>query len=298
MNDEDEKIEVAVDEAPEDGVEVEASGSAPAKTGNVDQQENRQVDPEEAIAALKNQLENERRAREEAEHMARRAAEQANAAYVEVEDTNIQLVNTAIDTVKRENELLTSNYAEAMSMQDYERAAKIQATMASNSAKLLQLENGLREMHNAPRRPVAPVAPSASAQLDQIINAVSPRSATWLRNNKTHINDDRMIKKMFRAHEDAIDDGVEPDSDAYFSYIENRLGINSAKAAETPMSAAAKPVRQAPPPSAPVNRESSSRSNTVRLTRAEAETAKMLGMTETEYAKHKIALQKEGKLPH
>jgi phage I-like protein len=32
------------------------------------------------------------------------------------------------------------------------------------------------------------------------------------------------------------------------------------------------------------------------LSRAEADTAKMLGMTEKEYALHKIALQKEGKL--
>jgi len=113
------------------------------------------------------------------------------------------------------------------------------------------------------------------------------------------LSDERMIKKMFRAHEDAVDDGVEPDSDAYFRYIEQRLGLGSKEQDDNPMSSASKPVqRQAAPPSAPVNRESSSRSNTVRLTRAEADTAKMLGMTETEYAKHKIALQKEGKLPH
>lgn len=297
MNDEDEKIEVSIDETSDESIEVDTSGAETAKADVSDQQEVA-TDPSEAINALKAQLEAEKQARAEAERIARRAAEQAQAAMGEVDDTNIQLVNTAIDTVKRDNDLLTSNYAEAMSMGDYERAAKIQATMASNSAKLLQLENGLREMQTAPKRqPIAPPAP-ASSQIDQIISAVSPRSATWLRSNKEHINDARMINKMFRAHEDAVDDGIEPDSDAYFRFIEGRLGINSNQAAEAPMSAAAKPARQAPPPSAPVNRESSNRSNTVRLTRAEAETAKMLGMTETEYAKHKIALQKEGKLSH
>lgn len=296
MADEDEKIEITVEEAHEDAAEAVSGAEQEASNGA----QNHAVDTQDAINTLKAQLEAEKRAREEAETLARRAAQQANAAYGEVEDTNIQLVNTAIDTVKRDNDILTSNYAEAMSMGDYERAAKIQATMASNSAKLLQLENGLREMQNAPRRaPVENVPPPASVQLDQIISAVSPRSASWLRNNKTQLSDDRMIKKMFRAHEDAIDDGIEADSDAYFSYIEQRLNIGGRAEADNPMSSASKPVqRQAAPPSAPVNRESSSRSNTVRLTRAEADTAKMLGMTETEYAKHKIALQKEGKLPH
>ena len=296
MADEEEKIEITIDETQDDASEA-ASGSEEASS---DSKQANAIDPQDAINSLRAQLEAEKRAREEAETLARQAAQQANAAYGEVEDTNIQLVNTAIDTVKRDTEILTANYAEAMSMGDYERAAKIQATMASNSAKLLQLENGLREMQNAPRRPqVQNVPPPATVQLDQIISAVSPRSASWLRNNKTQLADDRMIKKMFRAHEDAIDDGVEADSDAYFQYIEQRLGLNSTKDAENPMSSAAKPVqRQAAPPSAPVNRESSARSNTVRLTRAEADTAKMLGMTEKEYAQHKIALQKEGKLPH
>lgn len=296
MADEDEKIEITVEETHEDAAEAVSGAEQEAP----DSAQNHAIDTQDAINTLKAQLEAEKRAREEAETLARRATQQANAAYGEVEDTNIQLVNTAIDTVKRDNDILTSNYAEAMSMGDYERAAKIQATMASNSAKLLQLENGLREMQNAPKRaPVENVPPPASVQLDQIINAVSPRSANWLRNNKTTLSDDRMIKKMFRAHEDAVDDGVEPDSDAYFKYIEQRLGLGAKEEADNPMSSASKPVqRQAAPPSAPVNRESSNRANTVRLTRAEADTAKMLGMTETEYAKHKIALQKEGKLPH
>ena len=296
MADEEEKIEVTVDETHDDAAEVVSS----AEQAPEDSKQDHAIDPQDAINSLRAQLEAEKQARAEAETMARRAAQQANAAYGEVEDTNIQLVNTAIDTVKRDNDILTSNYAEAMSMGDYERAAKIQATMATNSAKLLQLENGLREMQNAPKRsPVENVPPPASVQLDQIIGAVSPRSASWLRNNKAQLADDRMIKKMFRAHEDAIDDGVEADSDAYFRYIEQRLGLGSKEEADNPMSSASKPVqRQAAPPSAPVNRETNARSNTVRLTRAEADTAKMLGMTETEYAKHKIALQKEGKLPH
>jgi phage I-like protein len=65
------------------------------------------------------------------------------------------------------------------------------------------------------------------------------------------------------------------------------------------MSAAAKPVqRSAPPAAAPVNRGNGTRPGVVKLSGVEAETAKMLGMTEKEYALNKLALQREGKLPN
>jgi hypothetical protein len=62
------------------------------------------------------------------------------------------------------------------------------------------------------------------------------------------------------------------------------------------MSSASRPAPRPAPPAAPVNRSSSPRNNTVRLSAAEAETAKMFGMTEQEYAKHKLALKREGKI--
>lgn len=64
------------------------------------------------------------------------------------------------------------------------------------------------------------------------------------------------------------------------------------------MSSASKPVNKAPPPPAPVERYNNTRSNVVRLTRAEAEMAVALGMTDKEYAIHKRELQKQGKLPN
>ena len=109
---------------------------------------------------------------------------------------------------------------------------------------------------------------------------------------------------MFRAHEDAMDDGIAPDSDEYFQYIEQRLGIrrnmdeqDTRTSAESPMSSAAAPKRAVQPSPAPVSR-GSSRPNVMRLTAAEAETASALGMTPEEYAKNKNLLQKEGRYGH
>ena len=151
--------------------------------------------------------------------------------------------------------------------------------------------------------PVKPVS-SPSDVIEQIAAGATPKSAEWLRSSKEFLRGEREIRKMFRAHEDAIDDGLAPDSDEYFEYIEQRLGIrknmdeqDTKTSAESPMSAAAAPKRSVQPPPAPVSR-GSSRPNVMRLTAAEAETASALGMTPEEYAKNKVLLQKEGRYGH
>jgi hypothetical protein len=260
-------------------------------------------DPAQAIEKLKKKLKKEKEARREAEERAQRATFQAQKATVEVEDTQMHLVANAIETIKRDNEILTANYADSMRNGDYETAARIQLTMNQNSTNLKQLEDGhVRMQEEARNKPVAPPEPpqplKPKQQIDQIIGQVSKPSAQWLRDNRDHFEDERTINKMFRAHGDAVDDGIEPDTPEYFTYIEKRLGFKQDEYGGSPMSSAAKPSsRQAPPPSAPVNRDSG-RANVAHLTRAQADTAKALGMTEKEYATHMIALQKEGRLTH
>jgi hypothetical protein len=260
-------------------------------------------DPLKAIEKLKKKLKKEKEARQEAEERAQQAAFQAQKASYEVEDTQMHLVANAIETIKRDNEILTANYAESMRNGDYETAARIQMTMNQNESNLKQLESGhLRMQEEVRNKPAPPAEPpqvlKPKQRVDQIIEQVSKPSAQWLKENRDRFDDDKIINKMFRAHGDALDDGIEPDTAEYFRFIENRLGFKQDEHGGSPMSSAAKPTsRQAPPPSAPVNRDSG-RTNVAHLTRAQADTAKALGMTEKEYATHMIALQKEGRLTH
>jgi hypothetical protein len=266
--------------------------------------EDGEEDVESQLKSLKNRLEKERQARKEAEDRARQAQQKLHNAYNEVEDTNLQLVNSAIDTVKRDNDILKSHYAAAMAAGDYEKSAEIQETLAANSAKLLQLENGRHAMENKPK-----TAPQVSSDpVEQFASQLSSRSAEWIRKNPQCVTDPRLMQKMVAAHNLAVADGYQPDTDDYFSVIEDTLKLNRREKRQemqdqqnedSPLSSASKPVpRQAPPPPAPANRNGSTRPNVVRLTSAEAETARMFGMTDVEYAKHKVALQKEGKLPN
>lgn len=262
------------------------------------------IEPEEGITELKKRLEIERLARQEAERRAHEASKQAKKASSETKDANYQLVVNAIETIKGRSEALKRAYTEAMNVGDYEKSASIQEALAINANQLSELKKGKKalkqQLENAEKQQeIKPMAPPQGEIVDQLAASVSPRSAAWLKSHRDNIRNERDVRKMFRAHEDAIDDGIEPDTDDYFSYIEQRMGLRSepAQKEESPLSSASAPVvrKPSPPPSAPVSR-GGQRPNVVRLTRDQVEMAKMMGMTEAEYAKNMVALQREGKI--
>jgi len=280
VDDEDDALEITED----DGREVSSAN----------------MTPEQAIAKMEEQLKEERKARKEAEKLARDAQNHVAKAYNEVDDTNKQLVHTAIENLERDMDVMTTSYAEAMSSGEYERAAKIQRAMTANETKLEQLKYGYSEMQKAPPQRPLPEAPPPSHQevLENIIDSVTPASAQWLRENKSSLRDQNDIQDMFNAHNSAVSRGIAPDTPQYFSFIERRLGIDSQQEEESVMSSASKPTaRKAAPPAAPVNRTSSNK-NAATLTRAEADMAQALGMSHKEYWTHQQALKKEGKLAH
>jgi len=256
---------------------------------------------EDGIQELKMKLEQERTARISAEKQARAAYESAAEAKNEVQDTNLQLVRNAIDTVKRNNDILKYNYSEAMSVGDYTKAAELQETMGMNSAKLMELERGRSHMENAPKV-VAP-APTYEDPVEALASQLSPRSAEWIRRNPQFVRDPRMYQKMVSAHNIALADGYAPDTDDYFNNVEETLRMARRAPVEydeDPTASAAKVTqRRSAPPAAPVSRGGNgmgSRQNAGHLSREEKETARDLGMTEEAYARNKALLKKEGRM--
>ena len=298
-------IEIVLEDAkPEtpDEPKVEVEEETPVEAKKAEKQvEKREVAPEEGIETLRKKLEAEKRRAEEAEKRAREAKQQVAQANKDVKDSNFQLVSNALETAKGRAEALKSAYAEALSVGDHNRVADVQAAMVENESHISELKRGKKalkqQMKEAEANEIQPMERTVDP-IEQMAQTVSPKSASWLRSNRDNLSDERSVRKMFRAHEDAVDDGIEPDSDEYFQFIENRLGWQKSPEPE-PMSEAAAPApkRSAPPPAAPVSR-GGQRPNVVRLSAMEADTAKALGMTPEEYAKNKVLLQKEGRYGH
>lgn len=262
------------------------------------------TDPQTAIEKLQKKLKKERERRKDAERQAQLASYEAQKASYQVEDSNLTLVTNAIETLKRDNEYLKAAYKESMSVGDFDKAAEIQEAMSGNSAKLLQLENGKNVMESRPKQmPQAPVDP-----VEAMASQLSPRSAKWIRKNPQFATDPRLTQKMIAAHNLAVADGYQADSDDYFNYVEDILRVKQMTRQEddddedSALSEASMPKsRRSPPVAAPVSRSSSApgqRPNVVRLTSEEREIAKFNRMTDQEYARYKMQLQKEGKLPN
>jgi hypothetical protein len=261
----------------------------------------RAIEPEEGVETLRAKLEQERNSRLDAERRAQAAAQAAASARTEVADSNLALVTNAIDTLKQNESVLKKSYAEAMSAGDYDRAAEVQAAMSTNSAKLLQLEQGKTALENAPKTQQTPAAAPADP-VEALASQLSPRSAAWVRANPQFARDSRLYAKMIAAHNLAVADGLSADTDEYFEAVEDTLKMRREAPVSRdsdPMSDAAKPVaRRSAPAVAPVSRNNTpgARPNVVRLTSAEREMAQMMGMSDQEYARNKLALQREGKL--
>lgn len=252
----------------------------------------------EYVSNLKQQLEAEKAARREAEKKLHQAAKDVHRSRAEVDDTNLQLVVNAIDTVNRDIELLSQAHTFAMQNGDFERATQIQREMSANEAKLLQLENGREAMQNAPRQPEPEMVPSDP--VEAFASSLSTKSADWVRRHPEYVRDPRLNAKMIAAHNLAVADGIPTDSDDYFASIEETLKIKPRAAqTDTDDQFAAKVVqrRDAAPAAAPANRGGQSRSsNVVRLSAAQIEMAEMMGMKPEDYAKNMVALKKEGKI--
>ena len=296
MSEVEEHIEVVLDEP-----KVEAKSSDEPEIEIKDEKQP-ELAPDEGINELKKRLDAEKRARLEAERRAQQANHQIQKAYGDVNESNLQLISNAIESAKDRSQILKSAYRESMSVGDYDKAAEVQQAMIENDRNLTELKRGKKALKEKIKdTDIQPVAPLEVDPIERMAQAVSPKSAAWLREVRDVLGDERNIRKMFRAHEDAIDEGMEPDTAEYFQFIEGRIGYRRAEAEEqNPMSAASAPTqkRSVSPPAAPVSRGNGTRPGVIRLTRAQAETARDLGMTEKEYAQQMLALQKEGKLPN
>jgi len=293
-NNKEEELIVELPEEHKDEIKVEVAESEPVEAGP--------SDADLALKHLKEQLEAANRARVEAEYRAQESDRQAQKADMNTQQANLYTISSAIDAQKREVEIQKATLAAALSNGDHQQAAEIQYAMSETSSRLQQLQLGKealeKEIKNPPQKQYqAPVDP-----VEQFASQLSPRSAAWVRAHPQCVTDPRLQQKMIAAHNIAVADGIPADSDDYFQFVEDTLKISPKRqeAQESAMSDASAPVqRRTAPPATPVSRSGTGTGRqTARLTKEEAEMAKMMGQTPEEYAKKKLELIAEGRITH
>lgn len=278
---------------------------------------------EKALLELKRQYEHQKRvadaerdARRQAEFYAQQQAQQVGYARTEVQDSNLKIILNAIDATEQAAASAERDYAEAMAAQDFALAARAQRAIAQAESHLLQLQNGRQRLEESLQQPAegsiyAPPVPSFEPQIPQdpvemYAEKLAPRSAQWLRSHPEAV---QKIGRLTRAHQDALEDGLEPESDNYFRYIESRLGYDDSprqesRSSEQPAQTPRRSIASAPVTSSAssLSSRSSGNSNTMVLSPAEVEMA-ILAEPEMprdraieSYARNKAYLIKQGKL--
>ena len=268
-------------------------------------------DREDAISDLKKQLERqkaeaetEKRARLQAEQLAREQFQAATTAKGEVEDSNLRVIINAIDATEQAAAGAERAYADAMGQNDYVAASKAQRAMAQAEAQLLQLNNGksaLEERLKAQKEQQKSGHQPEIRQIDQnqdpvelLASRLTPKSAEWVRAHPTCIQN---VNKLTAAHQSAVElEGIEVESPEYFAYIEQKLGIGHSD----------RPVQKKSMSSAPVNTASSGGGrqpgNTMTLSASEVEFAIIdspdlpRDKAIEKYARNKAQLIREGKM--
>ena len=293
------------------GTTLDEIATSPEVEKKADVEEKAPIPESEGIEELRRKLEAaEARARDN-ERVAVDLANRAQAEFQRAEQSDLQVIDAGISTIARENEILKANMQHYMRTQNYEKVAEIQEKLAENATYKRELEAGKQAaeaaLRNAPKQPVTP--PRSSDPVEAFASQLPQASADWIRKNPDYVTNTKLNKDLRRAHEDAVDDGHAIDSPGYFRFIESKLGISGQssgasrrvdESANEPLSNASSAAsRRTAPPAAPVNNSMSSDGSErgrVRLTRAEADAARLADLTPEQYYKNKMALQKEGRI--
>lgn len=307
----DDEIELVTDDEPiASPPEIVTAPAAEAKP------EPEKDDVDEAVAALKKQVEDERLLRVAAENKA--ADHATDAANVRKELTSFRsrehenqfnLVVSQLDAVTKDADNIQAQLAQAFANGDYEKASGLQRQLSRLESRADQLEQGRDALEArkivAPDENAQPIKTTES--LDPVGDAINKLNIsfvekTWLNKHPDVVTDSKKWQSLIAIASYAINaKGFAAGTPEYFSFIENELGYAK------PSAVMPKPEeREAPAPrqterktySAPPSREASpmngqkQNGSKIRLSPEQREAAKASGLSDAEYAKNLINLGK------
>lgn len=254
-----------------------------------------------AAQAARDEAARERQARERAE---------ADVAKVRTDltESNVSAVDSALAAAKAEADNFQREQQTAFEAGDFKAASDAGRKMARAEATISRLEEGKANLIE--RKTEQPKREDRQAVQQQ-----ETRSQAWLRTHPNYnIPGSSENFEAIAAHNKAMAKRIAVDSDAYFDFVETELGL---KASPKPNGAERQPEnRTRAMPGAPVSRDDTPTGGQpsptrVTLTRGEVEAAEhtltwnytdpKIGAVKgqpigtKEYARRKIAMQKEGR---
>jgi len=212
---------------------------------------------------------------------AQQAEREAAQSRTQVAESQRTTVDSGIAAAKSEADAAEEAYKAAFEAGNAIDAAKAQRRMSRAEADLALLEQAKGDLAEPTTQRRTEQREPTQQQPDPIEAFINSRTAptqTWLRAHRDYLTDPKKNAKMQAAHFDAESEGFALDSTQYFDHIERFLGMKKdAEPAKTNGAAEAQVSQRRPTaPVAPVTPSGggmSGESNTVKLTRGEADAA-------------------------
>ncbi len=238
---------------------------------------------------LKAQAEKDRKEAETARAQAAEAARSADTYRRQVEESSVEVrkvsiaaIDSGIAHTKNNIATLKAEIQRCASMGEWDRFADAQEALSQNTMHLQQLlQNRSQTESGTGRAPVLPA--SADDDAEKFISQLTAPSQAWVRSHKDDVfSSASRYNKMIAAHNMAVADGYQPDTDAYFGEIDKYMGYTQKQSALTftpradaqsnqSQQRASSTVPSAPP--ARINPGQPLRNDQMRLSKEQMETA-------------------------
>lgn len=205
-------------------VEIEAeetpSGSTTTAASTEDKPVEKTEDASEVIKAQTEEyeanLERERQAKKEAEERAAKAEREAAEARTRVASSEIETIEAAVAIAEKNKTEAQRAMKEAMEKGDFDAFIKSQEEFNNAHYQVNKLSEGKRALESRASTP-------ASDPVESYISQFTPRSQNYLRQNIEFVKDKAKNKRLVAAHYEAEAEGLVPDSDAYFEFLDSKL---------------------------------------------------------------------------
>lgn len=265
---------------------TEAEPKPPEKTAAAEPEKPKAPaeDLAEQFKAAQAATDRERERRERAERQvteSRQAAErltkERDAARQGMATRETEAINAGLAAAETEGSAAEAEFQAAFDAGDSKRMAEAQRRMSRAEARKLRFDEAKYELEarqaepepkEQPRQPAPP-----ADQFDTYLGQFTPKTAAWLREHSEWVKDGKKNARLQAAHYDAVANDIAPDSDEYFTHVEQMIGLQ-----EAPKTNGTKPAPQArrgPPAAPPVSGGSGGAGggNEVRLSKVEASAA-------------------------
>ena len=271
------------------------------------------TDPQDGVAELRRQLDDEKAARAHAEttaaENARRAADAeqaavknyniANKSITEAQEREYESIVNAHTAEEAKLQQLRSDLVRAQADGDFEKIGDIQVAIGRAAARVDRLEEGRatieaqrKNQPAAPERQAQPTETQAqfnarpwnNQEAQAVMASTSPQTAAWMRNNPRYFTDPAYRQQVQGADSIMRGRGVAPDTAEYFSGVETLVnGTAYTPPKEEHVSTAARgssrtsPTAAAPPSrNVPQSDGQPRNSNVVTLTKEQREIARIM----------------------